>query len=120
MTTGGGPGPDRADGLPELIRDTIDADVRGLVFPGAMADRVIHGSRARRPWGRAQAAVLAGLTVLSGAGVVGVAALVPSSGPDEGEGAAARPSPTARRAGPSPADVRRLVRVGYLPAGWRA
>ncbi|SEG09310.1 hypothetical protein SAMN04489712_103188 [Thermomonospora echinospora] len=109
--------PDRADGLAELIRATIDEDTRDLVFPGAMAERVIHGSRARRPWSRIHATILVGVVLASGMGVVSAAAVVPGLVSHGGEPTMTAPS---TGAGPSAApDPSRLVVVGYVPRGWR-
>lgn len=100
--------------LPDLIRECIEEDTRGLVFPDAMAARVIHGSRARRPWGAAQGAVAIALALTAGAGVVGAAAVVPALRPTEG-----RPIAVTTVTATRPVPVSRLVEVGYLPQGWR-
>jgi hypothetical protein len=110
--------PDRTDGLAELIRDAIDEETRGLVFPGAMAQRVIHGSRARRPWGRIHATLLVGMALVSGAGVVGAAAIVPALVSHGGEPTMTAPS-TGVNPPPATPDPSRLVVVGYVPPGWR-
>ncbi|PKK14708.1 hypothetical protein [Thermomonospora sp. CIF 1] len=115
--------PGAGDELPELIRRSIDEELKGLVFPGAMAQRVIHGSRARRPWGRAHAALLIGVTVVSCAGVVGGAAIVPAL-LSQGSGAPRHDGPfsaapsvvVSASAEPAPS---RMVDVGYVPRGWR-
>ncbi|WP_119731161.1 hypothetical protein [Thermomonospora amylolytica] len=103
-----------ADPLPDLIRECIDEDTRGLVFPDAMAVRVIHGSRARRPWSATQGAALVVLALTAGAGVVGAAAVVPALRSEEG-----RPAVVATATLTRPVPVSRLVEVGYIPRGWR-
>jgi len=103
-----------ADPLPDLIRECIEEDTRGLVFPDAMAARVIHGSRARRPWGATHGAAVVALALTAGVGVVGAAAVLPALRPAESRPAVAA-SVTAARSAP----VDRLIEVGYVPPGWR-
>lgn len=97
------------DRLEPLIRSCIDEEVRDLVFPGDMAERVI---RARRPLRRRRARLWLGAGAVA---ACSAAVLVPALTGGPGE----RTARQADRVAAVPFDPGRMIRIGYVPPGLR-